>query len=69
VGQLVGVHRALGAGGHERLVELGRQVGAQGPLAVGVDTDPVALQAVGAGAVALVDPDADPGPLEALGQA
>jgi hypothetical protein len=40
----------------------------QGAAAIRVDADPVAMESIGAGAVALVDGDIDPGALETVGQ-
>jgi len=70
-GQHVGVLRRAGAGGDQDVEQLRREAGVQGAAAVGVDADPVALQALvpGAGGVAFVDGDADPGPAQAVGQA
>ena len=63
--------RRAGAGGDKGVEQLRRQASVQRAAAVGVNPEPVSLQSFvpGTGGVALVDRDADPGLLEAVGQA
>src|SRR5262249_5569204 len=58
----------LPAGGQEGGEDLRRKARMQRPAARGVDVHPVALEAVGRGAVALVDGDLDAAPAQALRQ-
>src|SRR5262244_1018956 len=59
----------LARGGDESLPQLRRQAIVEGPAAIGVDVDAVALQPVGANPVPLIDGHSDPGAPQALGQA
>jgi hypothetical protein len=68
LGEHVEVLRIAGPGGHERVEQFLGQQGAQGAAPVGVDPDPVAVQAVRTQRVPLEHVDADPGPLQAVRQ-
>src|SRR5439155_17900083 len=56
------------AGGDEGGVQLRREEGVKRPAAVRRDADPVALEAVPARAIPLVDGDVDAGPDEPVGK-
>jgi hypothetical protein len=58
--------RGLAAGARERLEQMRRQAFVQRTTAGRIDVHPIALHAVGAGAVALIDGDADTGLFQAL---
>jgi hypothetical protein len=69
LGEHVEVARVPGAGGDEGVEELGRQALLEGAVAGGVDADAVAVEAVPAGAVALVHGDRDARLLRSVCQA
>ena len=63
-------HRRIGssASAVEDLEQMRRQALVQGAAAGRADMHPIALQAIGQGAVAFIDRGADPGALQALRQ-